>query len=602
MASAIESAYTPRPSIRRDQIPINATVPAIAVDQVPEVLARFPGARTAKVKVAEPGQSLADDVARVNAVRARVPTVRVDANGGWSLDEAVVAAGALTADGPLEYLEQPCATVAELAELRRRVEVPIAADESIRKADDPFHVVRAGAADIAVLKVAPLGGIAALLYVAAFIDVPVVVSSALDSAVGIAAGLTAAAALPNLQHACGLGTGGLFVEDVAEPVAPVDGYLPVKPVTPDPARLDGAGGLAGAPAMVDRPRQGLPPAAVLICGGQGLDAITGVANTEFMRSVLVLGFPGIQALDLVGPSEVFAGATLYLASQGRVDEGYAVTVVSRNGEPATTGAGLALVAQPLPDPREPVDTLVLPGGGGVDAVRHNPDTIGWIQIAAERARRVVSVCTGAFIAAQAGLLDGCVATTHWAFAGQMASEFPSITVDPDPIFVRSSDQVWTAAGVTAGIDLALSLVEDDYGTDVAQTVARWMVLYLRRPGGQTQFAAPVWMPRAKRAPIRDVQEAIESEPGGAHSIPELARRAAMSPRHFTRLFTDEVGEAPGAYVERIRTEAARRQLEETDDTVTVIAARCGFGSAETLRRNFVRRLGVSPDQYRKTFA
>ena len=165
----------------------------------------------------------------------------------------------------------------------------------------------------------------------------------------------------------------------------------------------------------------------------------------------------------------------------------------------------------------------------------------------------------------------------------MAREFPSVTVDPEPIFVRSSEKVWTAAGVTAGIDLALSLVEDDYGTDAAQTVARWLVLYLRRPGGQTQFAAPVWMPRAKRAPIRDAQEAIESEPGGAHSIPELARRAAMSPRHFTRVFTDEVGEAPGAYVERIRTEAARRQLEETDDTVTVIAARCGFGSAETLQ-------------------
>jgi o-succinylbenzoate synthase len=237
LASAVESAYTPPPSTRRDLIPINATVPAVAVDQVPEVLARFPGARTAKVKVAEPGQSLADDVARVNAVRALVPTVRVDANGGWSVDEAVAAAGALTADGPLEYLEQPCATVPELAELRRRVGVPIAADESIRKADDPFHVVRAGAADIAVLKVAPLGGIAPLLYVAAFIEVPVVVSSALDSAVGIAAGLTAAAALPNLRHACGLGTGALFVEDVAEPVTPIDGYLPVKPATPDPARL-----------------------------------------------------------------------------------------------------------------------------------------------------------------------------------------------------------------------------------------------------------------------------------------------------------------------------------------------------------------------------
>jgi len=318
--------------------------------------------------------------------------------------------------------------------------------------------------------------------------------------------------------------------------------------------------------------------------------------------VVILGFPGVQALDLVGPYDVFTGATLCLAAAGRSDEGYSVSVVTRDGEPATTLTGLALVARPFPDPREPIDTLVLPGGSGVDDARSDPDTIGWIQIAAEQTRRVVSVCTGAFIAAQTGLIDGCVATTHWAFAPQMANEFPSVTVDPEPIFVRSSEKVWTAAGVTAGIDLALALVEDDFGTDVAQTVARWLVMYLRRPGGQTQFAAPVWMPRAKRAPIRDVQDAIESEPGGAHSIPDLARRAAMSPRHFTRVFTDEVGEAPGAYVERIRTEAARRQLEETDDTVTVIAARCGFGSAETLRRNFVRRLGISPDQYRKTSA
>ena len=163
LASAIEAAYEPAPATRRDRIPINATVPAVAAVEVPEVLARFPGARTAKVKVAEPGQSLADDVARVNAVRALVPTVRVDANGGWSVEEAAAAATALTADGPLEYVEQPCATVPELAELRRRVDVPIAADESIRKADDPLRVVREGAADVAVLKVAPLGGVAKLL-------------------------------------------------------------------------------------------------------------------------------------------------------------------------------------------------------------------------------------------------------------------------------------------------------------------------------------------------------------------------------------------------------------------------------------------------------
>ncbi len=214
----------------------------------------------------------------------------------------------------------------------------------------------------------------------------------------------------------------------------------------------------------------------------------------------------------------------------------------------------------------------------------------------------MSVCTGAFLAAEAGLLDGCRATTHWAHADRLAREFPTVDVDAEPIYVRSSETVWTAAGVTAGIDLALSLVEADHGTEVAQTVARYMVLYLRRPGGQTQFAAPVWMPRARREPIREVQEAIEAEPGATHSVTTLARKAAMSPRHFTRVFTGEVGEAPGAYVDRIRTEAARRQLEETDDTVVAIATRCGFGTAETMRRNFVRRLGVSPDQYRRTFA
>jgi o-succinylbenzoate synthase len=238
LAAGIEAAYGEPPSPIRDRIPINATVPAVGADEVSDVLARFPGARTAKVKVAERGQSLADDVARVNAVRAVVPTVRVDANAGWTVDEAVAAATALTADGPLEYLEQPCATVSELAELRRRIEVPIAADESIRKADDPLRVVREGAADIAVLKVAPLGGVRKLLDIATQIDIPIVVSSALDSAVGIGQGLLAAAALPELRHACGLGTGGLFVDDIVEPVALVDGYLPVRPATPDPARLD----------------------------------------------------------------------------------------------------------------------------------------------------------------------------------------------------------------------------------------------------------------------------------------------------------------------------------------------------------------------------
>ena len=259
LAAGLEAAYQPRPPTLRDRVPINATVPAVPAAQVPEVLARFPGARTAKVKVAEAGQSLADDVARVNAVRALVPTVRVDANGGWSVEDAVTAAAALTADGPLEYLEQPCATVPELAEVRRRVDVPVAADESIRKADDPLHVVRSGAADVAVLKVAPLGGVRAMLGIAAQIDIPVVVSSALDSAVGIGAGLVAAGCLPELRHACGLGTGGLFVDDVAGPLVPVDGFLPAVAASPDPARI---AALAAPPARrqwwIERVRECYP--------------------------------------------------------------------------------------------------------------------------------------------------------------------------------------------------------------------------------------------------------------------------------------------------------------------------------------------------------
>jgi len=259
LASGIEAAYTPAPTPVRTRIPINATVPAVPAAQVPAVLARFPGARTAKVKVAEPGQTLADDVARVEAVRAAVPVVRVDANGGWTVGQAVEAARALTATGPLEYLEQPCATVAELAELRCRTNIPVAADESIRKAADPLRVVRERAADVAVVKVAPLGGVSRLLSVASQIDIPIVVSSALDSAVGMSRGLLAAGCLPSLRHACGLGTGGLFRHDVADVSAPVDGFLPVGVVAPDPARLTEL----AAPAdrrdwWIDRVRQCYP--------------------------------------------------------------------------------------------------------------------------------------------------------------------------------------------------------------------------------------------------------------------------------------------------------------------------------------------------------
>lgn len=241
LRSAIESAWLGDPEPRRTAVPVNATVPAVDPDRVPEILARFPGARTAKVKVAEKGQDLAQDIARVRAVRELIDNVRVDANGGWEVDEAVTALTALTADAPLEYAEQPCATVPELVELRRRLpDVPVAADESIRRAEDPLRVVRAGGADVAVVKVAPLGGARRLLALAAELaehGVPVVVSSALDSAVGMGSGLAAAAALPDLPYACGLGTGGFFTADVAPVRTMSDGVIPVGAIAPDPALL-----------------------------------------------------------------------------------------------------------------------------------------------------------------------------------------------------------------------------------------------------------------------------------------------------------------------------------------------------------------------------
>jgi transcriptional regulator GlxA family with amidase domain len=224
----------------------------------------------------------------------------------------------------------------------------------------------------------------------------------------------------------------------------------------------------------------------------------------------------------------------------------------------------------------------------------------WVGEAARSARRVATVCSGAFLAAQAGLLDGRRVTTHWGRARQLADEFPSVDVDADPIYLRDG-KYWSSAGITAGIDLALALVEADLGVQVAQTVARWLVMFLHRPGGQTQFATPVWVPRAERSAVRTVQLLIESSPAGDHSIPALAATAAMSTRHFARVFRDEVGETPARFVERVRVQAARYELEQMTDTLDAIAARCGFGSAETMRRAFHRHLAVPPDAYRGRF-
>ena len=319
-----------------------------------------------------------------------------------------------------------------------------------------------------------------------------------------------------------------------------------------------------------------------------------------MRNVAIVIFPGVQSLDVTGPFEVFAGAGR-AAVHGGADAPYRLSVVAHTPGPVTTSSGLSLHAGPLPGRRSDVDTLVLAGGDGVDGARRDPELVEFVRTAAGRARRVATVCSGALLAAEAGLLDGRRVTTHWARADELARQFPEVDVDADPIYLRDG-RIWTSAGVTAGIDLALALVEEDLGTEVAQTVARWLVMFLHRPGGQTQFATPVWTRRADRSPVRAVQTRVEVTPGDDHRVATLARSAAMSERHFTRVFTAEVGETPSRYVERVRTEAARRDLETTDDTLEVIATRCGFGTAETLRRTFHRRLRTTPDAYRRRFA
>jgi transcriptional regulator GlxA family with amidase domain len=316
------------------------------------------------------------------------------------------------------------------------------------------------------------------------------------------------------------------------------------------------------------------------------------------RQVVIVGFEGLQTLDAAGPFEVFAGATTAANAEGR--HGYRVDLVSSVGGVLRAESGMGLSSAPLPAHRRPIDTLVLAGGHGVGAARHDEALVSWIRTAAPRCRRVATVCSGALLAAEAGLLDGRRVTTHWARADQLAAEYPDVTVDPDPIYVRDGN-VWTSAGVTAGIDLALALVEEDLGTELARTVARWLVMFLHRPGGQTQFASPVWVPRAERSPVRSVQERVEASPGADHRLATLASGASMSVRHFTRVFTDQVGETPGRFVERVRVEAARLRLETTDDTLDTVAAECGFGTAETLRRVFHRRLGVAPDAYRRRF-
>jgi transcriptional regulator GlxA family with amidase domain len=320
------------------------------------------------------------------------------------------------------------------------------------------------------------------------------------------------------------------------------------------------------------------------------------------RTVVILAYEGFQPLDVTGPHEVFAGANQALAHLSPGAPRYRLQIVGLDGRSVVAESGLRLVTDPLSAaPRGPIDVLLIPGGDGVTAACQDQRLVDFVVDAAPRARRLVTVCSGTFLAAAAGLLDGRRVTTHWARAKELQTTHPAVDVDADPIYVRDGE-VWTSAGVTAGIDLALALVEDDHGADVAQLVARWLVMFLRRPGGQTQFATPVWNERPAPGPIRAAQDAIDADPAGDHRVVALARLVGMSERHFTRCFSSSVGATPAQYVAAVRTEAARRALESTPDTVEVIARRSGFGTGETMRRTFTRRLGVSPDAYRHRFA
>jgi transcriptional regulator GlxA family with amidase domain len=312
--------------------------------------------------------------------------------------------------------------------------------------------------------------------------------------------------------------------------------------------------------------------------------------------VVIVVYDGVQLLDVAGPVEVFDGAR---RAQGG---SYRVRVASVGGRDVTTSAGVRLGAEfDLTDAADDLDTMIVAGGWGYAEAMRDREIVGQVRRLAARARRVASVCTGAFVLAEAGLLDGRRATTHWAYCAGLAETYPAVSVEPDAIFVRDG-QVVTAAGVTAGVDLALSLVEEDHGSELARQVARWLVVFLQRPGGQSQFS--MW---ARARPpgddaLRRLIGDIAADPAADLSIPEMANRLSVSPRHVSRVFAREFGMSPGRYVERARVEAARILLENGPDGVNAIARRCGFGTAETMRRAFIRELNVPPSAYRARFA
>ena len=310
------------------------------------------------------------------------------------------------------------------------------------------------------------------------------------------------------------------------------------------------------------------------------------------RVVVIVVFDGVKLLDAAGPAEVFAEANRFGAN-------YQLRIASMDGRDVTTSIGTGFAVTDRIASIESVDTVLVAGGDGLIGRPIDPALVDAVRAVPSRTRRLASICTGSFILAQAGLLNGRRATTHWRHARLLARAFPDVSVESDAIFVRDG-HIFTSAGVSAGIDLALALVEDDFGPELVRDVARSLVVYLKRAGGQSQFSVLVEADPPPQSALRGVVDAIAADPGADHSVKSLAAQASLSTRQLTRLFQSELGTTPARYVEMVRIDAARAALDD-GRSVSETARIAGFGSAETLRRVFVNELGVSPKAYRDRF-
>ncbi len=316
------------------------------------------------------------------------------------------------------------------------------------------------------------------------------------------------------------------------------------------------------------------------------------ADMSADRAVVFVVFDGMKLLDVAGPAEVFAEANRFGAS-------YRVVMASVDGEDVLTSVGSRMAVGASISSVESADTAVVSGGDDLVGRPIDPRLVDAVAGLRPRVRRMASICTGSFILAQTGMLDGRRATTHWRHTGLLSRAYPRISVEPDAIFVRDGD-IYTSAGVSAGIDLALALVEADLGADLVREVARSLVVYLKRAGGQSQFSALVEAQAPRRPQLRELTEAIAADPGANHTVKTLAAQASLSSRQLTRLFHAELGTTPARYVEMIRIDSARSALD-AGRSVGDSAQSAGFGSAETLRRVFVREFGISPKAYRDRF-